>query len=32
MDAVDQMGNMQRIGQAIAKEQVDMQRVRNFFV
>jgi len=32
MDAVDQMGNMQRIGQAIAKEQVDMRRIRNFFV
>lgn len=32
MDAVDQMGNMQRIGQAIAKEQVNMDRVRSFFV
>jgi uncharacterized protein len=32
MDAVDQMRNMQRIGEAIAKEQVNMERVGNFFV
>jgi patatin-like phospholipase len=32
MDAVDQMGNMQRIGKAIAEEQVHMERVRAFFV
>jgi len=32
LDAVDQMENMQRIGRAIAKEQVQMERVRRFFV
>ncbi len=32
MDAVDQIGNMQRIGQAIAKEQVRMDLLRQFFV
>ena len=32
MDAVDQMENMQRIGLAIAKEQVSMERVKDFFV
>lgn len=32
MDAVDQIGNFQRIGQAIAKEQVKMDRLRQFFV
>jgi len=32
MDAVDQMGNMQRIGRAIAEEQVHMERLRAFFV
>ena len=32
MDAVDQMRNMQRIGAAVAKEQVRMDAVRSFFV
>ncbi|HMB83999.1 MAG TPA: patatin-like phospholipase family protein [Terriglobales bacterium] len=32
MDAVDQIGNFQRIGQAIAKEQVRMDLVKQFFV
>jgi hypothetical protein len=32
MDAVDQIGNFQRIGQAIAKEQVRMDRLQQFFV
>ena len=32
MDAVDQMENMQRIGKAIAAEQVHMERLRAFFV
>ena len=32
MDAVDQIGNMQRIGQAIAKEQVRMDLLKQFFV
>jgi hypothetical protein len=32
MDAVDQIGNFQRIGQAIAKEQVRMDRLHQFFV
>jgi len=32
MDAVDQIGNFQRIGQAIAKEQVKMVLLRQFFV
>lgn len=32
MDAVDQIGNMQRIGQAIAKEQVKMECLKKFFV
>ena len=31
MDAVDQMGNLQRIGQAIAKEQVNMDLLKQFF-
>ena len=32
MDAVDQIGNFQRIGQAIAKEQVRMNLLNQFFV
>jgi uncharacterized protein len=32
MDAVDQIGNFQRIGQAIAKEQVRMDQLKQFFV
>src|ERR1700686_3957500 len=32
MDAVDQIGNFQRIGQAIAKEQVRMDLLKQFFV
>ena len=32
MDAVDQMGNMQQIGKAIADEQVHMERLQSFFV
>jgi uncharacterized protein len=32
MDAVDQIGNFQRIGQAIAKEQVRMDRLQEFFL
>jgi len=32
MDAVDQIGNFQRIGQAIAKEQVNMDRLQQFFL
>jgi hypothetical protein len=32
MDAVDQIPNFQRIGQAIAKEQVRMDQLRQFFV
>ena len=32
MDAVDQMGNMQLIGKAIAEEQVHMERLRALFV
>ncbi|MBZ5665007.1 MAG: patatin-like phospholipase family protein [Acidobacteriia bacterium] len=32
MDAVDQIGNFQRIGQAIAKEQVKMDLLKQFFV
>jgi hypothetical protein len=31
MDAVDQIGNFQRIGQAIAKEQVRMDLLKQFF-
>jgi len=31
MDAVDQMANMQRIGIAVANEQVHMPNLRNFF-
>lgn len=31
MDAVDQMGNFQRIGQAIAREQVRMDLLKQFF-
>jgi hypothetical protein len=32
MDAVDQIGNFQRIGQAVAKEQVRMELLNQFFV
>jgi hypothetical protein len=32
MDAVDQIGNFQRIGQAIAREQVRMDLLKQFFV
>lgn len=32
MDAADQIGNMQKIGQAIAKEQVKMELLKRFFV
>ena len=32
MDAVDQMGNMQRVGAAIAKEQVHMEVLKQFFL
>jgi hypothetical protein len=32
MDAVDQIGNFQRIGQAIAREQVRMDLLQQFFV
>jgi hypothetical protein len=32
MDAADQIGNFQRIGQAIAKEQVRMDLLKQFFV
>jgi hypothetical protein len=32
MDAVDQIGNFQRIGQAVTKEQVRMDRLQQFFV
>jgi len=32
MDAADQIGNFQRIGQAVAKEQVKMDRLQQFFV
>lgn len=31
MDAVDQIGNFQRIGQAIAREQIRMDRLQQFF-
>ncbi len=31
MDAVDQIPNMQRLGQAVAKEQVHMERLTQFF-
>jgi hypothetical protein len=31
MDAADQIANMQRIGQAVAKEQVRMSALKNFF-
>jgi patatin-like phospholipase/acyl hydrolase len=31
MDAVDQIPNMQRLGQAVAKEQVHMERLTDFF-
>src|SRR5260221_11074994 len=31
MDAVDQIGNFQRIGQAIAREQVRMDLLKQFF-
>jgi uncharacterized protein len=32
MDAADQIGNFQRIGQAVAKEQVRMDSLRQFFI
>lgn len=32
MDAVDQIGNMQRIGAAVAKEQVRMDPLKHFFL
>lgn len=32
MDAADQIGNLQRIGQAVAKEQVRMDLLKHFFV
>ena len=31
MDAADQIPNMQRIGIAVAKEQVHMEVLKNFF-
>ena len=31
MDAADQIPNMQRIGAAVAKEQVQMEALKNFF-
>jgi len=31
MDAVDQISNMQRVGEAVAKEQVHMERLIRFF-
>jgi predicted acylesterase/phospholipase RssA len=31
LDCIDQMANLQRIGRAIAKEQVNMQALRKFF-
>jgi hypothetical protein len=32
MDAVDQIGNMQRVGAAVAKEQVKMELLKQFFL
>jgi predicted acylesterase/phospholipase RssA len=32
MDAVDQISNMRRIGEAVAKEQVKMEALKNFFL
>ncbi|MBZ5547914.1 MAG: hypothetical protein LAO22_08080, partial [Acidobacteriia bacterium] len=32
MDAADQIGNLRRIGQAVAKEQVRMDLLKQFFV
>ncbi len=32
MDAVDQIGNFQRIGRAVAKEQIHMERLQKFFM
>jgi hypothetical protein len=32
MDAVDQIDSMRRVGQAVAKEQVHMERLKNFFI
>jgi hypothetical protein len=32
MDAADQIGNLQRIGAAVAKEQVRMELLKQFFV
>ena len=32
MDAVDQIGNMQRVGAAVAKEQVKMEPLKQFFL
>jgi hypothetical protein len=31
MDAVDQIPNMQRVGEAVANEQVHMERLLRFF-
>ncbi len=31
MDAVDQIPNMQRVGEAVAREQVHMERLVTFF-
>jgi predicted acylesterase/phospholipase RssA len=32
MDAADQIGNLQRVGQAVAQEQIRMDRLKQFFV
>jgi hypothetical protein len=32
MDAVEEIDNMRRVGQAVAKEQVHMERLKHFFV
>jgi hypothetical protein len=32
MDAVDQIGNMKRVGEAVAKEQVRMDLLKQFFL
>jgi hypothetical protein len=32
LDAADQIGNLQRIGAAVAKEQVKMELLKQFFV
>jgi len=31
MEAVNQIGNMRRVGEAVAKEHVHMDRVQQFF-